>query len=246
MKKLGIAVAAVVLALGACVSAAELPTAEQLLEKVTAAYASMKSFEADMRIEYSTGEQVFAAHLAMQKSEKDGQIVEKSSMIGKTTLKDATGKHTNYDARTVNDGTFSWTESHDAREISVTKVDAGPGAFRMTAYLGGMTRAFQDFGFKIVGEEMIGEKKTYVMEGGVKKLDEAVRHLTMRVLIGPEDFIVRRMYMAAQRTDQEQPTWSTVDWQNVKVNQPVDPALFVYTPPEGAKIVDRTKPKPAA
>jgi outer membrane lipoprotein-sorting protein len=27
---------------------------------------------------------------------------------------------------------------------------------------------------------------------------------------------------------------------NVKVNQPIDPALFKYTPPEGAKVQDRT------
>ncbi len=252
MKKSGIA-AAVVLMLAARVSATELPTADQVLEKVTAAYAAMKTFEADLRttFEGSLAKSNWAGHAAMERSEKGGKTIEKASSVLKRTFADAGGNSDVMEIRGVNDGTFSWNEDRQSAggEIRVTKDEAqGPHAFGLSEDLArNLTRAWKQYRYRVVGEDTIDGRKMHVLEGALDPatLSKSVKESSRKIWVGQDDFIVRRMVDSMRLVNRDKPEVTTKEWLNIKVNQPVDPALFVYTPPEGAKIVDRTQPKPA-
>ena len=87
MKKLALAIGVVALA-SAVACAAELPTAEDVLAKVTAAYGALKSFEADIRTTLETTEPVMEGigHWAMERTEKNGETTEKVSLVQKLTV----------------------------------------------------------------------------------------------------------------------------------------------------------------
>lgn len=251
MTKVGISVAAAVLALAARVSAAELPTAEQVLEKVRAAYSSMTSFEEDIRAtdETSFSSSSGSAHFAMEKSEKDGKMVEKTSFAGKFATKERNREETVVEIRSVSDGTVVWTEERRSGrpEVRVRKRDAKKSlAWPALTLIWDLTRDRKEFHLKVVGEETVEGEKMYVLEGAYNPtmLNEQVTELKRKTWVRQDDFIICRQVQTRQAAGQGKPTVTVVEFANVKVNRPVDPALFVYAPPEGAKVDDRTTPKP--
>lgn len=248
MRRLAIAIGVVVLAsVRAC--AAELPTAEQLLKKVTAAFAEMQSLEADMRGTGSMGWKE-AGHLAMERSEKDGKTICRAWAIVQETWKESDGKEESQESSMVNDGTFTWTERRirGKSEIRVEKVDSqepnplGPGEGIMRD----IREDWQRFHLSVVGEDKIDGEKMYVLEGALPAADlpKYAKESKMKVWISQDDLMMRRIVDTVQLAKGDHSETNTVEFRNVKVNQKVDPALFIYTPPEGAKVNDRTKPKP--
>ncbi len=255
MRRIGIAMAAAfVLAAAARMSAADLPTAEQVLEKVTAAYGAMKSFEADTHEVIGThnGTGTTTAHIAMEKSEKNGKAIEKYSAVRKETQTLNSGKISVEDGKIVSDGSFIWQERRrsDDDVIRVRKNDAnGPGAVDFSgAFAKVMAEQWKQYSLKVVGQDIIDGQKMYLLEGSLDPAElagnavfEAESHC---VWVRQADFIVRRTTTTTRLVGRDQQAVVAKDWLNVKVNQKVDPALFVYTPPEGAKVVDNTQPEP--
>ena len=250
MRKLVLVIGMFVLASGG-VRAAELPTGKELLAKVTAAYRALTSLEVDMSMtgeDNPLGTEAGTAHFVFEKSENDGKVVERGCVAGRLTRKSADGKEVVQEIRGVNDGKYSWLEERvpDSKEVRVTKRDArAPDAFRARAtdVLAEVAQDWRRYGLQVVGEDMIDGQKMFVLEGGDQPPGEKNpgAGTRVKVWVAQDDLIVRRKVRTTKRADQDEQSVITMEWRNVKINQPVAPALFVYTPPEGAKIDDRTK-----
>ena len=244
MKTRALVVTMVVLAVS-CAVAAELPTAEELKEKVVKAYATMTSFEADTRVTYQDVASGLS-HLAMEKTTKGNKTVEKSSISCENRDKDAAGNETKEEVKTVDDGTFLWTEKRRAGVILVTKRSA-EGHGKLSEFLAlGMTANWKRDNLKITGEDTLDGQKMYVLEGTgtAATINKEVMEHKVKIWVGQDDFIVHRQGYVIRLAGKEHPLVNTTDYLSVKVNQPVDPKLFEYTPPDGAKIDDQTKAKP--
>ena len=61
----------------------------------------------------------------------------------------------------------------------------------------------------------------------------------VRISVGQDDLALRRTICY----DKDGKKTGEVQFTNVKVNQPIEPSLFKYTPPEGAKVEDQPKPR---
>ena len=252
MRMWRIVVPAVVLAsVWGCES--KLPTAEEVLQKATAAWGAVKTFQADQKLvgEAPKMTETGTIHVAMEKSEKDGKAVEKVSVSAKYVRRAADGKEEVEEGRVVNDGTFFWQEKRSpaAGGLQVTKTDAeGRRDFKFSEkFLRSMTGDWKAFHYKAVSEDTLDGQKMYVLEGAqdAAKLDKTIIKESKKKLgVGQGDFLIHREVHTVQVPDHDKPIVSTMEFANIKVNQPVDPALFVYTPPEGVKIDDRTKAKP--
>ncbi len=254
MKRLETAMAAVLVFASACACAAELPTAEQVLEKVAAAYASMKSFEAETRetAEDPPASQTVDEHFAMEKSEEDGRPVEKVHLQLKERVRGVDGRMHLAETKIVGDGKNFWRERQGTgiAGVEVRKEDAfGPSAFTFRdKYERRWPILWWQFKFKVIGEDAIGGQKMFVLQGHLNAADPngGGDEETESVWVGQDDSIVHRQVSTSWPNGKlKTPVVTIKDWVSVKVNQKVDPALFVYTPPEGAKVDDRTPPKPA-
>jgi len=252
MKTRTLLLAILLLAAAASAYAADLPTAEELQQKVAKAYATMTSFEADIRVTFQPDatEGSASQHLAMEKSAKGDKTVEKASWSLKGTHKDDAGNVTTEEGKNVNDGTFSWEERRHEGEVQVRKyVAEGPQAFKLSEKLGrDAMRIWMQYNPKTVAEDTVDGRKMYVLEGAFDQtaINKAtkIQELKEKIWVGQDDSIVRRVVRTVRFADKDQPWVTTTEWLNMKVNEKVDPALFVYAPPEGAKIDDRTQPKP--
>lgn len=253
MRNLAVVIGIVVLA-SACSYRAELPTAEDLLAKVTAAYGAMRSFEVDTRevIETHNGTGTKTAHLAMEKSEKAGRAIEKFAVVSKETQALNNGRVSVEEGKIVSDGNVMWGERRrsDDEVIRVRKEAAeGPEAVGLcNMFAKAMARDWKRYHLKVAGQDAIDGEKMYLLEGSLDPAELAGNEVfeaeTHRVWVRQADFVIRRTVTTSHLFGRDQPAVVVKDWLNVKVNQPVAPALFVYTPPEGASIDDKTQEKP--
>ncbi len=230
--------------------AADLPTAEELLAKVTKVIAEMKSFQADTRLVGDQTEDV--GHLAIERSEKDGKRIEKYSSSIKMTLGAGSGKERTGTYQTVFDGTYVWSEarSPESKEVTVTK-SAPPtqtGLGFADSWAESYRRIWKQARLKVVGEDAIEGRAMFVLEGTHEPDPKNPLMLgkKTKIWVGQNDFMVTRLEDTMELVMDGRHLTGTItsEYRNITVDQPIDPALFVYAPPEGAKIDDQTKPKP--
>lgn len=230
-----------------------LPTAEQLLAKVTASIAKLTSFQADGRMTVQ-GPIVSTTtmRLVLEKSEKEGKTLVRGLLTSKTTKKSPDGEDLTNQVKTILDGTSCWDElrSSGRTGIEVTKYDAqDPEVPKMTDMIAGMLTqdAMARFSLTTVGEDTIEGRKMYLLDAtcSPEYLEKhRMKEYKAKVWVAQDNLIPCRQVTITQRADQDQPRVQTDEFHNVKLNEKIDPALFTYTPPPGATIIDQTKPKP--
>ena len=222
---------------------AEAITTEEVLAKIAKGEAEVKSFESDSQTVPNVGpkERQFTVHFAVEFVVKDGNPAV-HRLYRKTQIKMPDGGTvTRLD---VYDGEFMWTESREGAtgKLNVTKKNPGILRKRVDGKLvigeaSVALRMTELFDLKLLSEELVDGQKTWVLEGPPKSPDAIPGK--MRIFVTQDDLAARRTIAY----DKDGKKAAEVQFSNVKVNQPINPSLFRYTSPEGAKVEDQTKPR---
>ena len=230
---------------------ADLPTVDQLLARMDASVAKLTSFQADQRITHpSSDASTQVMHVVFEISVKEGKTLERFSGAAKSTGKDSDGNEVTYQGKAVCDGTFFWEEDRSSKspEITVKKSEA----HQSPKLKGLMTKGLEDdpgsYTVKLVGEDSIDGRKMFVLVRTLNP-DKLLQRLvlkedTTKLWVGQDDLIPYRSVRTFWRAHWEQASVTMVELFNVKLNEKIDPALFIYTPPAGAVVTDKTQPQP--
>jgi len=237
--------AALVLAAGSAGAA----TTEEVLGKITANEGAVKGFEADVKtITQMMPGMEMSGHIAVQTIVKDGKRtgalmnMKQSMKMGEMTM----------DTLMVCDGEFLWMEQKMPQGVMVMKMKIDP-AKQQT----GDTSALRDqYDLKLVGEEEFDGQKMWILEGTPKAkaaagkaevaakdaagMDPPTQPGKSRIYIGQKDLMAHRI-IALDAAGKEM---ADIQFTNIKLNPTLDAALFKYTPPEGANVMDMTKGMP--
>jgi len=232
------------LALWASSPAFALPTSDEVLKMMAEKEATVKTMQGDSATTVSTpmGQMKGAGQVFTAKSEVDGKPVQKMLMTLKSTVQ-AEDTTVTTDIKIVNDGQFVWQEMRTpmAPAVQVIKMRVGqlsgmqgPGAVAAQR----VEQLKSQFDFKGVAEDTIDGRKMYVLEGTAKPdQPRAILLSKVKYYLDQEQMLFRRMVAY----DKEGNEFSRFDLTNVKINEEIDPKLFEYTPPAGARVVDRTQ-----
>ncbi|HUW57103.1 MAG TPA: hypothetical protein VMZ92_10740 [Planctomycetota bacterium] len=218
-----------------------LPTPEELLKMMADKAATVKTYEVDYVMDSTitlvkTGS---THHMVSLREERDGQVVHKFLITSRSTIRIG-GNSTTMESKTVNDGEFWWHEIRSSRKpgVTVQKLKA-----RKTVETGkltnpeGVEKLRTAYDIADIEEDTIDGHKVFVLkatrkpeQGRTPETREYQEDLTVRrtVMRHPENFTVIRS-----------------DYGPLKLNAPVDPKLFEYTPPADAQIIDKTEDEPA-
>jgi len=222
-------------------------TAEEVLAKLAKNEGEVKTFEADMKTIAKAGEKTheLTGHIATQAVLKDGK---RTGTLLNVKQQMAMDDGSVINTLVVNDGEFLWMETrHPQMGVMVmkNKADAGnsppadPQKFR------------DQYDLKLAGEEEFDGQKMWVLEGTPKEKaadappaggmgPQALKPAKVHIYIGQKDLLCHRF----RSYDKEGNETADVQFTNIKVNGALDPALFKYTPPPGARVMDMTKGTP--
>jgi len=214
-------------------------TTEEVIEKIKKSQAEMQSIEFDLKtvVKSPTLEPESTSHLAEEFVTKGGGAVvhHMYSKGGGKILR----------SLTVDDGEFVWWEltSPGSRVVSVSKypsrkvrVSKGRTTWPWSEAVDTINETIREFDLKVTGEDTLDGEQVWVLEGPAKAVPTDDDMGKVRMLVSQNDCMARRVLIYDKDGKERMNTQFT----NVKVNQPIDPALFKYTPPEGAKVQDRT------
>ncbi len=245
-RKMAVFALALMLAVGfsAVASAA---TTEEVLAKLTKQQGEVKTFEADMKsiVKEPGQEGEMVGHMAMEVIVKDGKPAGSKMNMKQKMTKDGADST----MLMVNDGEFLWVEMKDPEsgQVMVIKQKGDSTQGKMNN-----PNDFTDmFDLKLVGEEDFDGQKMWVLEGTPKAkpktpptggmMMEPPQPGKVRMYVGQKDTLCHR-YIMYNKAGKE-----VVDTQltNIKLNGKLDPALFKYTPPRGARVMDMSKGMPS-
>lgn len=223
--------------------AGKLPTVKVLVEQMEAKFAQIRSFEADSRyLKECPGEPKRTrqdGHWAMEIGEEQGKKVLREFNVMKLVADEWIEE-----SKKVNDGKFEWDERRTPRHQGVMVTKSEPDEINILDWLLHIVKEDGElYGLKVVGEEEIDGQKMYVLEGSrtfpltIDNQASLGMLIRMKMLGGTKDLILRRWVIWTSLG----PMVETVEYFNLKVDQKIDPEVFKYTPPEGAKVEDRTK-----
>ena len=243
-------------------SAAEtvtLPTADEIIGRMKAKWAEMKSFELVEKVtgDYSnpTLKMTGTIRVAAELGKKDGKSTERCALIGKWITRGPECRTFTEYMKLVYDGKYFWTEQ---RNSMGPRVDAGKdlaktGEGAASAYLQHYYEwdpsTVEEFihaeghDMKVVGEETIGGQKMYVLEGSWNPAENNGTISKRKVWIGVDDLFIRRSVHTVDNGKDKKVV--TFERSRVKVDQKIDPKVFKYKPPtdrppKGVGIWDRT------
>ncbi|MCE5249027.1 outer membrane lipoprotein carrier protein LolA [bacterium] len=147
----------------------------------------------------------------------------------------------------VSDGKMLWTSQPAMKmvaKIDLEKVTAAVGEDAASDKAAGdVAEPFKSFdraSITFVRKDKVGGKDVYVFRGNpqMKNMEKMpVKISKIESWVGVEDGLVRKMVMIGE-DDKEMMSQT---YTNVKINVAIDPAIFVFTPPEGAQIMDMTE-----
>jgi len=96
-------------------------------------------------------------------------------------------------------------------------------------------RATKAFDFYTLSEEFLGPKSVDVLKGverGARSIPVENAKTTLRLTLRPKDSMLIR-------SEEKGPQGShDIHYKNIKINEPIDDALFIYKPPEGVPVKD--------
>ena len=224
-------------------------TAEEVLAKLAKNEGDVKTFEADMKTIAKAGEKnlEMTGHIATQAVLKDGKRT--GTLLNVKQQMDM-GEGGVVNTLVVNDAEFLWMETRTPQMGSMVMKNKPDAGNQPTAD----TQGFRDrYDLKLAGEEEFDGQKMWVLEGTPKEKaadappaggrrisPQAGEPAKIQIYLGQTDFLCHR-FRAYDKADKE---ISDVQFTNIKVNGALDPALFKYTPPPGARVMDMTKGAP--
>jgi len=246
-KLLGLAGVAVMVS-----SAWAAPTAQEVIEKMGTKIGQVKTYQADTKMtgEIPDGKINGQVHYAMARVKQGDKEIRKTCT--KMTMKKE-GDENTAEMKMVDDGEFLWMEMKmkNPEQIMVMKNKSGniQGPGRMTDVSEQMNMFRKLYVLKLTGEDSIEGKKVYVLEGGFnpeakdtpKTQDLQENAASIKIFVGEEDLALRRMITTGKDGKQT----IQMDVTNIKMNEEIEPATFVYTPPAGTRVMDMTKMRDA-
>lgn len=131
----------------------------------------------------------------------------------------------------VSDGSAFWVyyPSSDPKQVIKAPASSGAGAVDLQAqFLGNPERRFNA---KLNGTEQVDGRAAYVITL-TPKGEEGYR--TLKVWVDQKDYIARRFEI----TDMNNAT-RLINLSGIQTNVSLEPGLFRFTPPQGARIVER-------
>jgi hypothetical protein len=180
-------------------------------------------------------------------------VVERSFIHNSREWKDEAGKKATSESDSVNDGTYAWSSRKEDGIPHVWKDFARSVEGQMSIWCGpGMvTKCLKGAEARVSGEENIGGQKMYVLEGdmmvypGVGLTDDRLKESWGRwkAWIGQDDRLVRRFSYPYAHNKPNDSYVATLEITKVTVDGKMDPKLFEFVPPNGAKMHDDTLPK---
>ena len=244
MRRVGLA--GLVVAMGATGAwAGGLPTTDEVLQKVKAKWAEVKSFRMDekMTLDFGRAEvgTTTTIHVVGQRGDKEDNGKCMAFMVA--VSKKSGGKEETRETRIVNDGQYVWQEERrgDAGDIRVSKDVARewiPFSLRWGAEFFEMIT--KNFDARVVGEESIDGKKMYVVQSNPRKTVKDKASITgITFWIGEDDWFIWR---CVYRFNNGKGMAYTRKWEvtSVKLDQKIAPEDLEYTEPVGAEVADRT------
>ncbi len=148
-----------------------------------------------------------------------------------------------------------------AQAMQEEMIPGMPTGFGGMGGLRGDPRSFADqfsktFDMTYTGKEKLEDEDVYVLTGKLKEelkatlsdnpsavgaatmgMDLGSMMDTARMKIGVKDGFPR----SAEMLDKDGKAWMTQTYKNVKLDVPIDDALFAYTPPDGAQVMDMSE-----
>ena len=216
------------------------PTADELLKMLGDKAATIKTCEVDYVANDSilTLTSTATCHWVSSREERDGQVVSKCLITSKTRF-GTDGKTPLQESKFVGDGVFWWNEirSPEKPGIMVYKLNARKNVDSSTlTNPEGVENLRNNYDMGAVGEDTIDEHKVFVLKA-TKKAGRPGSAETLEFYIDEDSLTVRRNVV---RHPENGAVYRT-EYSAYKLNGAVDPKIFVYTPPEGAVVEDRTK-----
>ncbi|GEM_PF-1504352 len=234
-----------------------LPTAEELLKKVEAKVAGLKSFEVDIEGTDADEERMmeFSEHMVLERFEKEGKTRTRSFIGRKRSYRYPNGGEGKEESKVVNDGEIVWTESHyngsKGKEFRVTKARAGDEDWALDV-LSLTGEDLKNYSLQVVGEKTVDGTKVYVLKGiwrweritawdvGTGKEPKG-NDGTLEVWVGQDDLMLRSWLVMATMPGGDKPYVLAERYRNIRLNEKVAPETFRYTPPEGVDVEDSTR-----
>lgn len=252
MPRYAAAVCCLALLIPASETQAALPTLDEIAAKVTKAAEDAKTFSADTSTKVVKGDttaEITGVQIGKfeMKGEKRVFLLCATHSVKAST---ADGHQTVREDKTICDGEYRWREIKEEGKTTVIKYrQDSKGELGIPVV--GPDREFRDvlmavFTLRVTGEDTVDGAKVLVVEGAfndayLEKNPEAEpareTMASVRILLDAKTLCLRRVTF----TDAAGTGTITIDVTNVKTGIPVDEKLFVYSPPEGAEVIDKTK-----
>ncbi len=224
------------------------PTKEELFKMMAEKQTKVKTMEADMINTSPTpmGSMKATGHIVTAKSEVDGKTLHKYAMNTKSTM-EMGGQSMTSEVKIVSDGVVVWQEMRMSMtpEIQVVKQKAkesGPTGMGPALTGEALDEIQKTLNLGDVTEETLDGRKVYRVEGTIR--DDAPNAEQMKAImskitlyVDQENLVVSLVVMS----DAEGKEVGRMEIKNLKLNHEVDPKVFDYTPPAGARVRDMTK-----
>jgi outer membrane lipoprotein carrier protein len=131
----------------------------------------------------------------------------------------------------VSDGKYVWVYSQENQQVTKNLVEKSNKFFRPNDYLFDFR---ENYNYKLEGEEKIGKFTCYKMVYTSKNKDEFFEKII--VFFEKENLLARRIEYLDQNDN-----YTTLSFQDIKVDLKLSDSKFVFEPPKGVELVDLTE-----
>lgn len=204
---------------GDAAQSSQLPSAEQILERASAAYANVRSMQADFAMAMTNP-------LLRRTTNSRGTLYQRRPDRIALRFTDPQGD------MIVGDGTHFWIYYPSVDEKQVIRMPASQGASGgvdlQSQFVGDPTERFRS---TLHGTESVGGREAYVL---TLEPRGAANYTALKVWLDTRDYLARRFEIV-----EESGAVRRFDLSNLRTNLTLGDATFRFTPPAGARIVDR-------
>ncbi len=131
----------------------------------------------------------------------------------------------------VSDGKYIWIYSEENQQVTKNLVEKSSKFFRPNDYLFDFRK---NYNYKLEGEEKVAKSDCYKMVYTSKNKDEFFEKIT--VFFDKKTLLARRIEYQDQNDN-----YTTLNFQDIKVDLKLSDSRFVFEPPKGVELVDLTE-----
>ena len=212
-------------------------TTEQRIASLEAKAGTVSSLQADMSMAMDMMGKNMVSNGTVYFKKPRMSLVETETDMGTMKMKQIM----------VSDGETVWTYQPSMKmavRIDLKRVIAAAGDESAGDRTGGdVTKPFNGFEretISFIRNDKLDEKDVYVFQGvpGKKNMEKMpVRVTKIETWVGADDGLVRKAILFGE--DGKEIMSQT--YSNIRINVEIDNSLFVFTPPEGAQVMDMTE-----